>query len=207
MSPRRRCGECTLCCKLLPMKKDKDREVRSTITAMVAGGMLKPEDAFRMTPDFDKPAGERCPHQRHSKGCAIYDRRPFGCRMWSCRWLVNDDTNALPRPDRSHYVIDIAPDFITDADTGTVIPVIQVWVDPAFPDAWHDDRLRDYIARRGKEGYATLIRYSGREAQAIFPPTMTGGGWVIKPRMIARDQEHTPEEKARALGTYKLTLG
>ncbi len=29
-------------------------------------------EALMMRPDFDKPAGVRCPHQRGGKGCGIY---------------------------------------------------------------------------------------------------------------------------------------
>ena len=174
---------------------------------MIELGMLTQEQCAQMTSDFDKPAGERCPHQRHGKGCAIYARRPFGCRMWSCRWLVNDDTSDLSRPDRSHYVIDIAPDFVT-ADTGEYIPVIQIWVDPNYPDAWHDDRLLAYLERRGAEGYAALIRYNAHEAQALFPPTMTNGaGWIVKPRQLAQETQHSAEDKVRVFGSMTLTLG
>jgi hypothetical protein len=201
----RACSGCTLCCRLLPMKKDKDRELPRTINLAIAGGFLTPLDALRMKHDFDKPAGERCMFQRH-KGCAIYEHRPFGCRMWNCRWLLNDDTADLSRPDRSHYVIDIAPDYVTDTDSGETIPVIQVWVDPKYPEAWKDDALLAFLDRRGKEGYAALIRYSGLDAQAVFPPSMTGEGWVIKPRQMAHEHEHTAEEKVRALGPMKVRI-
>ena len=68
--PTRRCGDCQLCCKLLPV------------------GAL------------GKAAGERCRHQRHHKGCAVYRKRgfPSECGAWSCRWLVEDDTADLSRP-------------------------------------------------------------------------------------------------------------
>ncbi len=78
----RKCGDCSLCCKLLPM------------------------------PELAKPANKRCKHQRYGKGCAIYARRPDSCRTWSCRWLLGEGTDDLPRPDRSHYVIDPMPDFV-----------------------------------------------------------------------------------------------
>src|SRR5262245_37028912 len=93
--PTRHCGECTLCCKLLP----------------VHGGPLI--NGIRMPSDLDKPAGERCKYQRHGKGCTVYKsyKMPTCCRVWNCRWLVNDDTQDQSRPDRSHLVIDIVPDF------------------------------------------------------------------------------------------------
>ena len=69
----RRCGDCQLCCKLIPVE------------------------------EFGKRANERCRHQRAGKGCAIYAQRPFSCALWNCRWLVDSDALDLPRPDRAHY--------------------------------------------------------------------------------------------------------
>jgi len=95
----RQCGACTLCCKLLP----------------VHDGVLI--NGKRMQGNLDKPAGERCRYQRHT-GCTVYNTAlmPACCKMWNCRWLGNDDTGDLSRPDRSHYVIDIMPDYVTVVD-------------------------------------------------------------------------------------------
>src|SRR5262249_38032112 len=110
----RRCGDCTLCCRLLPMKRDQysRQEVTEAIVGLVQRGFARPSEFVGMMLEFDKPHGERCPHQC-SKGCRVYARRPFGCRYWNCRWLVNDDCGDLRRPDRSHVVIDLMPDFVT----------------------------------------------------------------------------------------------
>src|SRR5215475_5729348 len=98
----RHCGTCTLCCRLLPMRKNRDTKYVVTAVAM---GMISPQESMAVVPDFDKLSGERCQYQR-SKGCSVYARRPFGCRVWNCRWLTNDDTNAMARPDRVGYVVD-----------------------------------------------------------------------------------------------------
>ena len=74
----RQCGDCQLCCKLLPV------------------------------PPLEKKAGQRCQHQKFGKGCTVYHSRagmPMECSIWNCRWLVNDDADELSRPDRVHYVI------------------------------------------------------------------------------------------------------
>ena len=121
----RSCGGCTLCCRLLPVHGD-----------LRVNGVDLPGN-------FYKRAGERCPHQRFKKGCAVYNKpgMPKSCKHWNCRWLTMDDTADLHRPDRVHYVLDVIPDYITlnDPDdpvaTHRDIPVIQVWVDPAFPEA------------------------------------------------------------------------
>lgn len=151
----RKCGACQLCCKLLPMS------------------------------EMGKPANVRCRHQRFKIGCTIYANRPTQCRYWSCRWLLGNDTADIPRPDRAHYVIDPIPDFVrmVNNETGELqvnIEVVQVWLDPDYPDAHEDPALRRYILRRATEGTATLIRLNGGDAFAIFAPPLTGDGtWRV----------------------------
>jgi hypothetical protein len=147
----RRCGDCQLCCTLLPT-----REVPTA-------------------------AGERCKHQRFHKGCAIYKDRPTSCRLWSCRWLTEDDTADLRRPDRSGYVLDMLPDFITleQPDRPIRIEVVQVWVDPRRPDSHRDPALRAWLERRAEDGVAALVRLSGKDGFVLFAPAFTSGrGWV-----------------------------
>ena len=69
----RQCGGCTACCKLLPMKPGN--KAPKTLAAMIEHGIMSIDDAASMTPDFDKPAGERCPHQRHHKGCTTAEEK------------------------------------------------------------------------------------------------------------------------------------
>ena len=176
---KRNCGGCTLCCRLLPVR------------------------------ELGKGSNERCTHQRSGKGCAVYDklfRVSPSCCLWNCRWLVNDDTAELRRPDRSHYVLDIMPDFITitdddDPDHKSNVEIVQVWVDPKFPDAYKDPALLDYLRRRGEEGIAALIRYSARVAFVLFPPAMTGSGEFVEHRSGIRGGEHTPAEVIAGITT------
>jgi hypothetical protein len=154
----RTCGSCTLCCKLVPVEQ------------------------------LGKRAGERCRYQSH-KGCRIY--ATLGtispeCRLWSCQWLVDPETLGLGRPDRSHYVVDIMPDFIGahDPDTGRVedVQVMQVWVDPDYPEAWRDPALLRYIEHVAvTRQQATLIRFNSADALAVFAPAiMADGEWHEK---------------------------
>ena len=154
----RACGSCTLCCKLVPVET------------------------------LGKAAGVRCTHQSH-KGCQVYAKLAAispECRLWSCQWLVDPDPEArtLRRPDRSHYVIDIMPDYIgaRDPDTGDIrdVPVMQVWVDPDHREARRDPALLRYIEHIARtRGMATLIRFDGEGgAIAIFAPSlMADGAW------------------------------
>jgi hypothetical protein len=154
MPTTRSCGDCQLCCKLLPVR------------------------------GINKPANTTCQFQKFHKGCTVYhtDKMPMECGMWNCRWLVNDDTADQSRPDRSHYVIDVMPDFVdcTDNETGeqTQVEVVQVWVDPNHRDAHRDPALRRYLHRRAAEGVAAIIRYSSSEAFVLMgPPFMGDGQW------------------------------
>jgi hypothetical protein len=176
---KRECGNCTLCCKLLPMTNDTNDLALDATIRLMEHGLADPADFVGIGPNFDKPAGQRCPHQRHKGGCNIYSSRPFGCRMWSCRWLLGDDTADMSRPDRSHYVIDLVPDVVTCGNEGEEpyqIPVVQVWCDPDYPDAWRCPELWAYLDRRGQEGMAALIRFNKYDAITVFPPSMAGDG-------------------------------
>lgn len=138
----RTCGDCSLCCKLMPL------------------------------PPLGKPANERCRHQHFQKGCACYGDiyvRPRACFVWSCRWLQGaEGTENLPRPDRAGYVIDEAPDVLTlqNNETGKLVdyPAIQIWVgDKAntIPKS-----LKRYMTEMGAKGFAIICRYDERHAMA-----------------------------------------
>jgi hypothetical protein len=154
---RRECGECTLCCKLLPVR------------------------------ELDKKANTRCQYQKVHKGCTVHNTnvQPLSCKLWNCRWLVNDDTADLSRPDRSHYVIDIVPDFITainDEKIAQKIQTVQIWVDPKHRDAHRDPKLREYLMRlANKKRIIGQIRYGSEDCLILIPPSLTSNGeWIEK---------------------------
>lgn len=89
MTTKRQCGDCQLCCRLLP------------------------------TEEIGKVANVRCQYQKAGKGCAIHSRKPMSCSLWNCRWLVDDDCADQLRPDRSHIVIDIMPDVLRMVEEAT----------------------------------------------------------------------------------------
>jgi len=159
---KRACGDCQLCCRLLP----------------VADGVMV--DGRVLPGGLHKIAGQTCQHQRHGKGCAIYDHRPFSCRMWSCGWLANN--LPISRPDRSHYVVDPMPDYVILAgtDQGDIkMPIVQIWIDPKYPDAHRDPALRAWL---DSINMGALVRYTNEhginfKCITIWPPSMTGEGW------------------------------
>lgn len=149
LSTGRVCGSCQLCCRLMPVRS------------------------------LGKPGWKRCKHQKFGVGCKVYrDLESISpeCRLWNCRWLVNDDTDDLHRPDRSHYVIDIMPDFVTLVDLSgneRHLPAIQIWVDENYPDAHRDPALRAYLSRQGEiDSSVAIIRSGSSEGFVLIPPTM-----------------------------------
>jgi hypothetical protein len=176
--PLRRCGDCQLCCVLLPVRS------------------------------VNKGAGERCKHQSHARGCKVYaelGRVSPECRTWSCRWLVNDDAADLRRPDRSHYVLDLIPDFVTLRNDATGeaqhIQVVQIWVDPKHRDAHRDPALRAYLERRAAENIIGLVRWDNEDAIAIFPPALSHDRQWHEASTKFRVKEHSVEEVVAALGS------
>jgi hypothetical protein len=171
----RQCGGCTLCCRLLPQV------------------------------ELAKPANSRCRHQQTGRGCAIYDKRPPACRTWSCAWLIDPDASDLSRPDRARYVIDIVLDYVKLRDqAGEVrhqIPVLQIWLDPAQPDAWRDDKaLRAFLVKRAGQGVAALMRTASSTAIAVFAPPMSGDGeWHYMESGGVDQVPHTAAETAAVL--------
>jgi hypothetical protein len=166
----RKCGDCQLCCRLLPVR------------------------------ELEKLANTKCRHQTFAKGCGVYHKpgMPPSCAIWNCRWLVNNDTGHMSRPDRSHYVIDIMPDYIQLVpDQGGEpinVEVVQIWCDPHYPDAHRDPDLRAYLARRGEEGIAALVRYSSSSGFAIIPPAMAGDGqWHEQGGKSSKREERATE--------------
>lgn len=160
----RRCGGCTLCCRLLPVQ------------------------------ELDKPADTRCSHQRTGKGCAIYRRAPFSCRAWSCLWLLEPEkTRELRRPDRSGYVIDVCPDYVTvteESGEKHKLPVLQVWVDPRRPDSHEDPALRSLLL---EFRFVALLRYGSHRAHLLLPPFATT---EKKWRLVETGQEEAPHTAA-----------
>lgn len=180
----RQCGDCQLCCKLLPVR------------------------------ELGKGANTRCRHQKHGKGCGVYGKpaMPPSCTLWSCRWLVEDRSEDLRRPDRAGYVIDIMPDFVTvrDEETGESqhLPVLQVWVDPTRPDAWRKDKaFLDYVARLGvEEAMCALIRNGADDAIFLAPPAVNKDGTWFEHGSSVRGPTHTAADFVKAGFGMKMVM-
>jgi hypothetical protein len=163
----RQCGDCQLCCKVLP------------------------------TSEIGKPANQRCRHQRHGRGCVIYEHRPTSCRLWSCYWLLGEDVGE--RPDRSRLIVDPMPDFVTTendvAGERQQVPVIQVWCEARDRDAHRNPTFRAWLERRQMPA---LIRFDNREALFLAPPGRSSDGQWIEKWSRFTEREHTIEQKLAA---------
>jgi hypothetical protein len=175
----RRCGDCQLCCKLMPLR---DATVH----------------------DGYKPANMKCTHQKFGVGCSIYAKRPRSCAVFSCRWLTKHDTADQHRPDRAHCVIDPMPDTLDIANedgTRDTITVCQIWVDPRYRYAFRDEPMRSFIERRGAEGIATLIRWDERAGLAVFPASITGSQWMERGGIA--EEARTPQGTIAAVAASR----
>jgi hypothetical protein len=76
----RRCGTCTLCCKLLTI------------------------------PEFGNPSGQWCPHCIQGRGCTLYPDWPDECRAFQCGYLMWPELGEHWRPSRSKLVVAFKPD-------------------------------------------------------------------------------------------------
>ena len=180
----RQCGDCQLCCRLLPVQDIGESHQATRDDGMqmfFLGGLIK-------------PANTKCKYQKRGVGCKVHDTpaMPLSCKMWMCRWLAEDDTYDLPRPDRAGYVIDPMPDFITVTDNNTGetmnIEVIQIWLDPLNLKACEAPSFRRWLNRQRK---VALIRSDEKSGYILGPPSLTGAGWVIKDAGPSEGPSHT----------------
>ena len=175
----RKCGNCTLCCKLLPQR------------------------------ELDKDAGQRCEHQRHTGCRIYPKRPPscrlWSC-MWligdGTQGMSRPDFAHYVVDVMADYVT-----AVSETGERQHVPVLQIWVDPRHPEAHRDPALRAFLdSYGGGKGMAAIIRYSSSDGFVIFPPSMTGGlGWIEKRDGIA-DREHTAAERFAVLGNSELVV-
>ena len=73
--------------------------------------------------------------------------------------------------------------------------------------AHHDPALRAFLLRRAqKQGHPALIRLDAMRAFVLAAPPFNADGKWREIHGNVREQEHTVEEKIKALGNFKVTL-
>lgn len=169
----RKCGDCTFCCKVLPIS------------------------------GINKPFNTRCQHQRRTGCRIYDNRpidcRAFSC-MWlegeDAESLRRPDRGRYCIPVMPDYI------EIRNNDTGetTTVPALEVWLDPVHPNAHRDEGLRAYLERRADEnGMAAIVRLSPHAGFVLMAPSMMKDGkWAeVYGQQVA---EHDPGEIVKRLG-------
>ena len=139
----RQCGDCTLCCKLIPVK------------------------------ELDKPRSVWCQHCEPGKGCMIYEKRPEECRNWSCQWLYDGEMPEEIQPHKVKCVFDTLLDHVR-VENNEWRPVFQLWVDPSYPAAYRQKRIRDQVERLGALYGCPTVARIGYRAILLLPESVTG---------------------------------
>jgi hypothetical protein len=106
----RKCGGCTLCCKLVSIE----------------------------TEELTKPADKWCESCVVGQGCSIYIDRPKACRTWTCQWLIDPFFGDHWFPAKSKMVVQFLP-FFERAVPGAEGSLIEVLVDPGYPNRWREE--------------------------------------------------------------------
>jgi hypothetical protein len=158
---QRHCGDCTLCCRLLPVLS------------------------------IGKPGGVRCRHQRRTGCRVYHGPEfPLDCRAWSCMWLTGE-AGDIGRPDHSHVVVDPHEDFVTLVEERALLEVRQFWVDPRHRDAWRVPAVMTYMDELGRRNVASILRFDSRDdALVVFPPSMTGDRWLVREANVVSMTRH-----------------
>jgi hypothetical protein len=97
--------------------------------------------------------------------------------------MTRDNDFHLKRPDKGGYIVDLVPDTINlEMGDGEIIPieVCQIWTASNRPSAHNAPELRSFLAYLGQYAIAALVRRNSSDAFVLYPPAITGKGWVKK---------------------------
>jgi len=83
--PKRACGECRACCSALDIQHSPGEEMFGIVVV-------------------EADSGVACPHEC-AQGCAVYDRRPASCQLYSCWWRRGWSPDGA-RPDKLRLTVD-----------------------------------------------------------------------------------------------------
>jgi hypothetical protein len=178
----RSCGNCTLCCKIVPIE----------------------------TKEFTKPVDKWCQHCVIGKGCGIYADRPPACRVWHCQWLVNDAFDDYWFPAKAKMVVQWLP-RAAEEDTVIEILIDPGYPNRWKEEPWFSDLKslsRSGLDGSNKVGRFLTIIVTGGERQFIILPNKVvrfkhGQGLVMRVgedrwEMIETDDPNGVREKFQA---------
>jgi hypothetical protein len=146
--PDRRCGECTMCCKVFPI------------------------------PETGKADYENCPHLVPGVGCGIYETRPQTCRDFFCMWRFDASLDEAWKPSNAGFVLHDPPPWALIASHDVDAPdawrrepyqsQIREW-------ALELGRGQHLVGVRAGDRTTLLVRNG--EVELKPPARPEGGGW------------------------------
>jgi len=166
----RQCSECTLCCKLLPVK------------------------------ELGKPSNTKCEYQGFKGCKIYNSRpgscRKWSC-SWLTDPATSelsrpDRSHYVIDPTLDFIVVN------EDGSEDIKIPVLQIWCDAKHPRAViEDNKLLDML---DENLIIALVRYNSHDGFVMFPPSRSKNGkWNYKRSNLVL-AEHTKEELAEVFG-------
>jgi hypothetical protein len=126
---------------------------------------------------LNKPSGTWCQHCTTGAGCGIYEQRPAECAAFICGYLSLPELSEEWKPAVSRLII----------STFTTGNRINVYVDPARPDAWRRQpyyaSLQAWAARTLAKRGQVVVRVGNRSI-AILPDHAVDLGEVADDELI-----------------------
>jgi len=136
-------------------------------------------------PELAKPAARWCRHAVPGRGCGMYENRPTGCRRFYCYWMVDPALGPEWKPERAKFVM------FPDSDCPEML---NVMVDPAFPDAWTRRpffaAIKDWVALGAPSGRFALV-HVGSRLTAVLPDSIVELGTVKPSFTLLRERDLT----------------
>jgi hypothetical protein len=154
--------------------------------------------------EISKPEGKWCVHCAPGRErCIIHDRRPDQCRSFYCGWLTMADLDDEWRPTRAKMVLAPGPDG----------KMMTVHVDPAFPNAWREERYHGTLrklARAAADAKGQVVVYLKKRTIVILPDKDVELGELAPGEHITVDVKETSSgrvfEAHRIAADEPLTL-
>ena len=107
--------------------------------------------------ELEKPSGRWCPHAAIGKGCGIYQDRPPVCREFLCQWMLEPGLGPEWKPEKAKFIL------YRDREKEEIL---NVAVDPAFPDAWTKPpfhaAIKNWVLEGAERGRLVMVRIGTR---------------------------------------------
>lgn len=154
-APSSLCGECTLCCKVLPFERHSEDE-------HTMGGQ-----------HGDKQEGKWCTRCTHSAkpdeplGCSIFHsgNRPRACEKFECGWLMSQGHDypmpAEMRPDRTQMVL-VIEQKSANAPDGRF--VLHVNPSALASKPWRKNPMRSAVQKWDDAGIQVFVKCGSYQA-------------------------------------------